>query len=151
MSGKTVACTCRRPQQYCIWLKRLLSQPTHPRCQDDRVTGKWNGSHGLNSAWQERSVHSATGDQYHQTRYLLGHNGWMFNAWDSNHKIVDFSPTEVSWLPRVGSTKTIPTYSWATVDDNCASFQSDADKYMVTEMRYLELHVCTQVPGELRR
>ena len=75
----------------------------------------------------------------------------MFNAWDSNHKIVDFSPTEVSWLPRVGSTKTIPTYSWATVDDNCASFQSDADKYMVTEMRYLELHVCTQVPGELRR
>ncbi len=54
----------------------------------------------------------------------------MFNAWDSSHKIVDFSPTEASWL-----IKTIPMYSLATADDNGASFHSDADKYMMIEMR----------------
>ncbi len=59
--------------------------------QDGKLTGERNGSHNLDSAWQERPALSATGDQYHQTIYQLGHDALVVNALESNHKIVDYS------------------------------------------------------------
>ncbi len=43
------------------------SQSVQPHCQGGKVTGEWNGSHSINSAWQEWYAVFTAGDRYNQT------------------------------------------------------------------------------------
>ncbi len=104
------------------------SQSVQPQSQGGKLTGAWNGSHGISSAWQERSAVFTAGIRYHQTQC---HNAWIFHASDSKLLDCEFH----SYRSFLDHQNLDDSNMQATADANGASFHPDVENYMVIEMR----------------